>query len=266
VVTGPACYKNSPFGGGASTQIADLHSPPLRRFMMPCRRSRLAASSCSAANSASRSCSNCTKSAGNTTRPSRSRVNMERKWTVRISMSQSKDEIRTRARAEVRDLLELQLAPLGRPALDALAAGPTAHILDIGCGGGTTMLEIAKSVRPTGAVCGIDVSASVLAYAKAAAEGCERVRNGEADAQTYPFEQHHFDGAFSRFGLMFFADPVAAFSNISHPSLRNTRMLRARSRLLTRLTRNILECRTSPELVGGFRCGPKEPLAQTRLR
>lgn len=126
--------------------------------------------------SASRSCSNCTKSAGKATRSSRSRVNMERKWTVRISMSQSKDEIRTRARAEVRDLLELQLAPLGRPALDALAAGPTAHILDIGCGGGTTTLEIAKSVRPTGAVCGIDVSASVLAYAKAAAEGCERVR------------------------------------------------------------------------------------------
>jgi SAM-dependent methyltransferase len=134
--------------------------------------------------------------------------------TVRSHMSQSKDEIRARAWAEVRDLLELQLTPLGRPALDALAATPAAHILDIGCGGGTTTLEIAKSVGPTGTVCGVDISASVLAYAKAAADGCERVRFVQADAQSYPFEQHCFDGAFSRFGVMFFADPVAAFINI----------------------------------------------------
>lgn len=139
-------------------------------------------------------------------------------------MSESKDEIRARAWAEVRDLLELQLDPLGRPALDALAPTRAEHILDVGCGGGATTLEIARSVGPTGTVCGIDISASVLDYAKAAADGYQRVTFVQADAQSYPFEQHCFDGAFSRFGLMFFTDPVAAFINIRRSIKPNGRL------------------------------------------
>jgi SAM-dependent methyltransferase len=129
-------------------------------------------------------------------------------------MSLTKDEIRARAWAEVRDLLELQLEPLGRRALDALEAMPAERILDVGCGGGTTTLDLARAVGASGTVVGIDISPSMLAFAKGAAEGCERVSFVEADAQSYPFEQGRFDAAFSRFGLMFFADPVAAFVNI----------------------------------------------------
>jgi ubiquinone/menaquinone biosynthesis C-methylase UbiE len=129
------------------------------------------------------------------------------------------DERRIAAWAEVREALELQLAPLGRRALAALAPRAGGSVLDIGCGGGETALELACAVAPDGTVLGIDLSAAVLAFARRAVKDCERVRLVEADAQVFPFEPASFDAAFSRFGVMFFADPVAAFSNI-HRSLK----------------------------------------------
>jgi len=124
------------------------------------------------------------------------------------------DEVRVRAWAEVRELLELQLAPLGRRTLQALAPNPGESVLDIGCGGGETTLDLARAVAPDGEVVGVDLSAAVLAFARRAAEGCARVRFVQADAQVFPFEPASFDAAFSRFGVMFFTDPAAAFSNI----------------------------------------------------
>ncbi|HTI66546.1 MAG TPA: methyltransferase domain-containing protein [Caulobacteraceae bacterium] len=124
------------------------------------------------------------------------------------------DEVRVGAWAEVRELLELQLAPLGRRALAALAPQPGERVLDIGCGGGETALDLARAVAPDGAVVGVDLSGAVLAFARRAADGCESVRFVEADAQVFPFGPAAFDAAFSRFGVMFFADPTAAFVNI----------------------------------------------------
>jgi SAM-dependent methyltransferase len=129
------------------------------------------------------------------------------------------DERRIAAWAEVREALELQLAPLGRRALAALAPRAGGSVLDIGCGGGKTALELACAVAPDGTVLGIDLSAAVLAFARRAVKDCGRVRLVEADAQLFPFEPASFDAAFSRFGVMFFADPIAAFSNI-HRSLK----------------------------------------------
>jgi SAM-dependent methyltransferase len=126
----------------------------------------------------------------------------------------SQDEIRVHAWAEVRELLELQLAPLGRRAVAALAPHPGENILDIGCGGGETALDIAQEVAPSGTVVGIDLSAAVLAFAQRAAKGCRRVQFVQGDAQVCSFEPASFDTAFSRFGVMFFADPTAAFINI----------------------------------------------------
>jgi SAM-dependent methyltransferase len=140
------------------------------------------------------------------------------------SAMRTQDELRVAAWAEIRDLLELQLAPLGRRALAALARRPGESVLDIGCGGGETALQLARLVARHGKVVGVDLSAAVLAFARRAAEGCERVRFIQADAQVFPFEQAAFDAAFSRFGVMFFADPVAAFVNIR-------RCLRASGRL-----------------------------------
>jgi ubiquinone/menaquinone biosynthesis C-methylase UbiE len=126
----------------------------------------------------------------------------------------TQDEVRVGAWAEVREPLELQLAPLGRRALAALAPRSGESVLDIGCGGGETALDLARAVAPDGKVVGVDLSAAVLAFARRAAKGCKRGRFVQADAQLFPFEPASFDAAFSRFGVMFFADPTAAFINI----------------------------------------------------
>jgi SAM-dependent methyltransferase len=98
--------------------------------------------------------------------------------------------------------------------MEALAPRLGERVLDIGCGGGETALDLARAVAPDGTIVGIDVSAAVLAFAQRAATGCERVRFVQADAQLFPFEPASFDAAFSRFGVMFFTDPSAAFINI----------------------------------------------------
>jgi len=126
----------------------------------------------------------------------------------------TQDEIRAAAWAEVREPLELQLAPLGRHALTALAPRPGESVLDIGCGGGETALDLARAVAPDGTVVGIDLSAAVLAFAQRPGKGCERVRFVQADAQVFPFEPASFDAAFSRFGVMFFDDPCGALREL----------------------------------------------------
>jgi SAM-dependent methyltransferase len=136
----------------------------------------------------------------------------------------TEDEVRVRAWAQVREPLELQLAPLGQRALKALAARPGENVLDIGCGGGTTALELARAVAPDGAIVAIDLSATVLAIAQRAAMRCQLVRFVHGDAEVFPFEPASFDAAFSRFGVMFFADPTAAFINIRRSLRPNGRL------------------------------------------
>jgi SAM-dependent methyltransferase len=137
----------------------------------------------------------------------------------------TQDEVRVGAWAEVREPLEeLQLAPLGRRALVALEPRPGESVLDIGCGGGETALDLAQAIAPDGRVVGVDLSAAVLAFARRAAKGCERVQFVQADAQVFPFEPASFDAAFSRFGVMFFADPTAAFINIRRSLRPNGRL------------------------------------------
>ncbi|MDN3355125.1 alpha/beta fold hydrolase [Actinomadura sp. DC4] len=102
----------------------------------------------------------------------------------------------------------------------AAAVGPHDHVLDIGCGAGQTTRHAARTAREGGAL-GIDVSAPAIERARelARAEGPGNVAFEHADAQVHPFPPERFDLALSRFGTMFFADPVAAFANIGR-SLR----------------------------------------------
>src|SRR5690242_16761535 len=93
----------------------------------------------------------------------------------------TQDEVRVGAWLEVRELLERQLAPLGRHALAALAPHPGESVVDIGCGGGETALDLAQAVAPDGTVLGIDLSAAMLAVVRRAAKACERVRFVQAD-------------------------------------------------------------------------------------
>jgi ubiquinone/menaquinone biosynthesis C-methylase UbiE len=89
-------------------------------------------------------------------------------------------------------------------------------VLDIGCGAGQTTREAARAAAP-GPVLGVDVSPAALERARelAAAEGLRNARFELGDAQTHAFEAGRFDVAISRFGTMFFSDPLAAFANVA---------------------------------------------------
>jgi SAM-dependent methyltransferase len=117
--------------------------------------------------------------------------------------------------AALQDRLDHQIEPLGRAAMTRLAPRGGERIIDIGCGCGQTTIALARAVGPAGDVCGVDVSRPMLgvAQARTAAEGVA-ARYIEADAQTFAFEAGGADAVFSRFGVMFFTDPAAAFANI----------------------------------------------------
>lgn len=117
--------------------------------------------------------------------------------------------------AAMQPLLDQQLAPLGARAMAALPPLAGAGVLDIGCGCGETTLALARATGATGRVLGLDISAPMLALAqtRAARAGLAQAYFLHGDAQVLQFGAK-FDAAFSRFGVMFFADPAAAFANI----------------------------------------------------
>ncbi|HEX7758135.1 MAG TPA: methyltransferase domain-containing protein [Caulobacteraceae bacterium] len=118
--------------------------------------------------------------------------------------------------AAMQDIMDWQLAPLSHATIEALGPREGDHLLDIGCGCGASSLELAWAVDPEGSVLGVDISRPMLDVARQRADkaGYAQVRFALGDAQTYAFEAGAFDGVFSRFGVMFFEDPVAAFANI----------------------------------------------------
>jgi SAM-dependent methyltransferase len=113
--------------------------------------------------------------------------------------------------------LDTMLAVFLPPLLTAAAASPGDHVLDVGCGSGATTLELADAVGPAGRVMGLDVSRPLLdrLQERAAPRGLANVLVREADAQVAALPAGHFDVVASRFGVMFFDDPVAAFANLA---------------------------------------------------
>jgi SAM-dependent methyltransferase len=126
---------------------------------------------------------------------------------------------------ELEEHLEDVVAVPGRLAMEALGLEPGHRVLDVGCGAGATTVELARRVAPDGLVLGADIAPGMIERARERATttglpvGFER-----ADAQVHDLGEGAFDAAYSRFGVMFFADPVAAFANIR-------RALRSGSRL-----------------------------------
>jgi SAM-dependent methyltransferase len=112
--------------------------------------------------------------------------------------------------------IDRQIAPFGRRAMDRADIRPGQRILDIGCGCGETTMELARRVGDAGSVMGVDISAMLIEAARQLAieSGLTSVRFEAADAQTFPFIAQDFDLVFSRFGIMFFDDPEAAFGNL----------------------------------------------------
>lgn len=124
--------------------------------------------------------------------------------------------------ARVQEQVDRIMAPVTERLLAAAAPVPGERAIDIGCAGGATLRELAARVGPRGSVLGVDISEPLLAVARErAGEGVELALG---DAQVYPFEPAAADLALSRFGVMFFADTVAAFTNIGRALVSGGRL------------------------------------------
>jgi SAM-dependent methyltransferase len=122
----------------------------------------------------------------------------------------------TRAWADEHEAIDRLLAGLTKVALDLAAPKLGERVIDIGCGSGTTVLELAACVGPSGYVLGADVSKPSVekGQERIAAAGAHQAEIMLCDVSTYVFPANSFDLVFSRFGVMFFADPIATFANI----------------------------------------------------
>jgi len=112
-------------------------------------------------------------------------------------------------------MLDHQLDAIGHTAMEAAALASGDAVLDVGCGCGSTTLEVARRVGTGGRAVGLDISRTMLEVGRqrAAAAGIANATFLEADAQTFDFRPE-YDVLFSRFGVMFFDDPTLAFTNL----------------------------------------------------
>ncbi|RKH61736.1 class I SAM-dependent methyltransferase [Corallococcus llansteffanensis] len=120
-----------------------------------------------------------------------------------------------RAWVDSQALLDAMFTPFEDLLVEAVSVGSAARVLDVGCGTGSTTLAVARRLGAKGHCVGIDISEPMIAAARARAE-----REGtpasfiRANAQGHAFEPASFDLIVSRFGVMFFDDPVRAFANL----------------------------------------------------
>ena len=133
------------------------------------------------------------------------------RWVARAGLQEARN-------IEVAGLLQKEAAPQ-----------PDERVLDIGCGTGATALPFAAAVAPRGSVTGIDISEPMLEQCRKnlAAAGIANVSLLRADAQVHSFPPDSYDLLISRFGVMFFADPVAAFANLYTGLCRGGRLCMA---------------------------------------
>ena len=120
-----------------------------------------------------------------------------------------------RAWVDLEALIEAAFGPIGTWLADEAERLRARRVLDVGCGTGGTTLDIARRVAPEGECLGVDLSAAMVdRAARRAAEAGVCARFLAADAQDADLSPGGFDLIVSRFGVMFFADPVAAFANL----------------------------------------------------
>ena len=126
------------------------------------------------------------------------------------------NDLAGRTWAELHEVIDRVLAPcvpLITAELDPIEGG---KVLDVGCGAGVLTTAAAKLAGPAGDAVGVDISAPLIEAAASRAErdGVTNAAFLQADAQSHLFDPQTFDAIVSRFGVMFFEDPVAAFRNL----------------------------------------------------
>ena len=109
---------------------------------------------------------------------------------------------------------DILLGPVADILIDRAKPESGERVIDVGCGSGVTTIAFARKVAPSGHVFGIDISGPMLARARASAPKDLPIDFVLADATVYPFDPQSFDLLASRFGVMFFADPVLSFTNM----------------------------------------------------
>ncbi len=112
-------------------------------------------------------------------------------------------------------VMDATFAPVLEGVLSRAALQHGERVLDIGCGAGTSSIAAGARVGTDGEVLGADISHPLLDVAAQRTADLPHVRFVCEDAQTFAFQRNHYDSMISRFGVMFFADPVAAFANIA---------------------------------------------------
>jgi len=122
------------------------------------------------------------------------------------------------------DGVEAMLEPLSARLLERVAAQGGEKVLDIGCGGGITSAAIARAVGDEGRVTGLDVSKVILDVARRRYAHVGNLDFLLADAGSHVFAPASYDVLTSRFGVMFFHDPHAAFANLRQ-ALKSTARL-----------------------------------------
>jgi len=121
-----------------------------------------------------------------------------------------------RAWVDAQEVLDQMFKPFEDRLAEAVRAGSGQRVLDVGCGTGSTTLAIARRLGAEGRCVGVDISEPMIAAAQARAEREEGApaRFVCADVLAHAFEPARFDLIVSRFGVMFFDDPVIAFANL----------------------------------------------------
>lgn len=130
-----------------------------------------------------------------------------------------------KAWVELQETMDAMFETIARRLAEAVRAEGALNVLDIGCGTGAVSLAVAGVIGPHGRCTGIDLSGPMIAHARKRAArqhiGIDFICD---DAATHAFEAGRFDMLISRFGVMFFADPVAAFANLHRAAAPGARL------------------------------------------
>ena len=149
--------------------------------------------------------------------------------TYKVNVDQKKfwNESKGKSWVKLQPKIDSLLKPIGEAALTKLNPIRGEKIAELGCGTGTMSFLISEKIGTSGLVHGFDISKPMLDYAEKRRinNNIVNIRYTLADLQTYAFKENPFDALFSRFGVMFFDNPVVAFSNLRRSLKRGGRFI-----------------------------------------